>query len=87
MRLGVDPQLLHSPPCGAIAAEDPPESFRVLVIDIDAYEPPFLVAKLGELPHGWGETFWIKEGEIVAVRRKNEHEGESLRSRIGEVLG
>jgi hypothetical protein len=39
---------------------------RVLVVDADEFEATSAVELVGELPQGKGETFWIKEGKIVA---------------------
>jgi len=39
----------------------------VVVVDADEFQPALANELLGELPQGKGETFWMKQGRIVAM--------------------
>jgi hypothetical protein len=36
-----------------------------LVVDADELQPASTTELIGELPQGKGETFWLREGQIV----------------------
>jgi hypothetical protein len=40
---------------------------RILVVDADEFQPASTTELIGELPQGKGETFWLREGQIVAT--------------------
>lgn len=38
---------------------------QVIIIDIDCMSPEFQISTLGELCHGWGEIFFVSNGQIT----------------------
>ena len=46
-------------------AKNPGVQFPILLINADDYEFVAFRKTFGELPQGWGEAFWIKNGQVV----------------------
>jgi hypothetical protein len=48
-----------------LAAEAPTVIFPILVLNADEFETEDFRAMFGLTPYGWGESFWIKDGQVV----------------------
>lgn len=68
--------------CEALA-QNSKTKFPLIVIDADGFNFDAFKTVLGELPHGKGEAFWIKCGQIVARDHGYTHESsDALQARI-----
>lgn len=72
--------------CEALAKK-PVAKYPVIVLDADAFDLDTFKTILGELPQGKGETFWIKDGQIIfRDHGYTNNTGGTLQERINSLM-
>lgn len=62
--------------------------FPILVIDAVSHDPSKLAEVFGRVSDGWGDAFWIREGQLVAddAGYSKPGQGDRLKSRLAEFV-